>query len=48
MLGASLTALRQTREGGEAFALAVASITGRFQEAMTRMCAYDVLGDKKM
>lgn len=30
MLEASLTALKQTREGGEAFALAVASIVGRF------------------
>ena len=42
------TALWQTREGGEAFALAGLSIEGRFQEPMMGICMSHVLNDKKM
>ena len=42
------TALRQTREGGEAFALAGPSIRSRFQEPMMAICTSHVLNAKKM
>ena len=42
------TALWQTREGGEAFALAGLSIEARFQEPMVGICTSHVLNDKKM
>ena len=42
------TALWQTREGGEAFALAGPSIRSRFQEPMMAICTSHVLNAKKM